>query len=57
MMSATFDKQQIGVGITHDLGGAMLKAGIAQSKISGAYNGKRLENKNTTADFGVQFNF
>jgi len=55
--SATFDKQQIGVGITHDLGGAMLKAGIAQSKISGAYEGMRMESENTTADFGVQFNF
>jgi len=55
--AATFDKRQIGLGITHDLGGAMLKAGIAQSKIDGEVGGDRLEFKNTTADFGVQFNF
>ena len=55
--SAEFDTQSLGFGVTHDLGGAVLKAGIARSKIEGESNGRKLSSEDTNFDFGVTFNF
>ena len=54
---ATFDKQSFGIGMNHDFGGAVLKAGLSNTKIDGEYNGVRLSSEDTNFDFGVQFNF
>jgi outer membrane protein OmpU len=46
----TGDRQQIGLGVIHDLGGGVsLRGGIGQSKTAGI--------SRSQADFGVRFNF